>query len=1215
MKSKKSKLALNLLFSLSALTVVSAPFFLNLVQDKNQNNNTTIQPLDLNNDLNKNRAITDNTIPGDNNIKNPDEVFYLTKDLKTLDVWTAGNGGAVGSENKTNKAQFDNLAANIEAIQGESDAKSNLAEIKKDVDKYLKFKKIESKWQSDNDLNSAVPWKQVKESIKQNLENPAEEFTEIQSIEEESLKRNLLQLSGITEEESPATSIGILTGKPTTKKNDLLTQAQKPFANPNPKAGVTDVAGTNYNTLIKVAEINLDNQDNYVLEYSYRENATAPDAESYLIIKNDNGQIKDAANLKEAYQKLDIFGRYDTLVPGNTMGSSSFKNEQENIVLKKNDEDKLEVLVRLKDDEIITKMNFSSGTPDKFGILDVQADENNTFKSLIESKGQTGGGAGGTTTGGKKLMDPAGSTTNTENQLVKIQFFTSEFISKPMAKPFSTKEAVTGAPNRTLEIYQGYEEDYTFSMDLNYITRFATDNSGNDYEPIKQYVAGVATSKVESLDLKFDGTNGSTVNDGKETYNFFDLLKQNMAPEVKDAFPNISTIKVNSSVKNGVAKQTITYSDQFYLIGNPASRVGVNTKQDIKIKMPNMLDKIFVEKPIIYDQTLPPKPPFKQKHSAAAQSAIKTGPNVDSQLKATDQVDEKVNVIRTLGQVYGKWAAKNSSSVNNTKHNLTVSKIKFVQNGSTFQDINIVREAITKTGPELYSELNQYWPGVANLIQTIFNPEFTNNEKRFEVGTNNSAQNIIDKFFVNNFDFIPNYSQVDELLAEGIRIWNEDSFFTDTSHAGQIPTLDQLSADSQIKFSQLLAKLVEIQFDAIIKEFESNQMYPLYKEFSSALNSDQTAERLKLIDVNSLLNQSTVDNGNGPNLIKYQQDAWDNITEKQTITVKEQFLSLIKLLAFGKTDDDLTNLADAILTNPLVALKFKEFEPENFVVFDDNLSINVKMNQMRILDGILSYFGYSFSDSYIDFINKPTPGGVLKLVFKLNGKTTDLNFSQVLEDIINKLSQKGNEYKPTANESYSSYWLDNIIAGTNVIRSMNWKLKQLNQLVPVFKATNQPTNREEQQWQAQEVIAKINDILAQQQASPAEQAAWYSAITDGSKDFATFASGFSGRTSDDLDGIFTELTKDNVIMTRTTISYNDSLLAPLAEGLKYLWFIIVALVGVGIMSSSIVGIVNQAKREKLGAHPVIKWLLFSLIGLGALVAVLALTFGIPAVLV
>ena len=1213
MKSKKSKLALNLLFSLSALTVVSAPFFLNLVQDKNQNNNTTIQPLDLNNDLNKNRAITDNTIPGDNNIKNPDEVFYISKDLKNLDVWNKGNGTTSGSVNTSNKAEFDSLGTNIEAIQGESDAKNNLAEIKKDVDKYLKFKKIEDKWKNDNDLNTAISWDQVKESIKQNLKNPAEEFTEIQSIEEESLKRNLLQLSGITEEESPATSIGILTGKPTIKQNDLLAQTQKPFTNSNTKKGVTDVAGSNYNTLIKVAEINLDSQDNYVLEYSYRENATAPDAKSYLIIKNDNGQIKDATNLEQAYQKLDIFGRYDTLVSGNTMGSSSFKNEQENIVLKKTDST-LEILVRLKDDEIITKMNFSSGTPNKFGILDVQADENNTFRSLIESKGQTGGGTGGTTTGGKKLMDPAGSTTNTENQLVKIQFFTSEFISKPMqAKPFNTKEAVTGAPNRTLEIYQGYEEDYTFSMDLNYITRFATDNSGNDYEPIKQYVAGVATSKVESLDLKFDGTNGSTVNDGKETYNFFDLLKQNMAPEVKDAFPNISTIKVNSNVKNGVAKQTITYSDQFYLIGNPASRVGVNTKQDIKIKIPNMLDKIFVEKPIIYDQTLPPTPPFKQKHSTAAQSAIKTGAIVDSQLKATDQVDEKVNVIRTLGQVYGKWAdtKNNSSSVNNTKHNLTISKIKFVQNGSTFQDINIVHEAITKTGPELYSELNQYWPGVANLIQTIFNPEFTNNEKRFEVGANNTAQNIIDKFFVNNFDFIPNYSQVDELLAEGIRIWNEDSFFTDTSHAGQIPTLDQLSADSQIKFSQLLAKLVEIQFDAIIKEFESNQMYPLYKEFSSALNSDQTAERLKLIDVNSLLNQSTVDNGNGPNLIKYQQDAWDNITEKQTITVKEQFLSLIKLLAFGKTDDDLTNLADAILTNPLVALKFKEFEPENFVVFDDNLSINVKMNQMRILDGILSYFGYSFSDSYIDFINKPTPGGVLKLVFKLNGKTTDLNFSQVLEDIINKLSQKGNEYKPTANESYSSYWLDNIIAGTNVIRSMNWKLKQLNQLVPVFKATN----REEQQWQAQEVIAKINDILAQQQASPAEQAAWYSAITDGSKDFATFASGFSGRTSDDLDGIFTELTKDNVIMSRTTISYNDSLLAPLAEGLKYLWFIIVALIGVGIMSSSIVGIVNQAKREKLGAHPVIKWLLFSLIGLGALVAVLALTFGIPAVLV
>ena len=184
-----------------------------------------------------------------------------------------------------------------------------------------------------------------------------------------------------------------------------------------------------------------------IRDSSYRETTTSTDAKSYLIIKNDKGQVKDAENLNKAYQSLDIFGRYDQLGAGNTIGSSSFKTEQENIVLKKTDDSKLEILVRLKDKEIISKMSFSAeyGQPVKFGILDVQADENNTFRSLIDSMGNTTGA-----TSDNQLMKPANSSTNTDDQLVKIQFFTSEFVSKKKTttKPFSTREDVSSEANR-----------------------------------------------------------------------------------------------------------------------------------------------------------------------------------------------------------------------------------------------------------------------------------------------------------------------------------------------------------------------------------------------------------------------------------------------------------------------------------------------------------------------------------------------------------------------------------------------------------------------------------------------------------------------------------------------------------------------------------------------------------------------------------------------
>ena len=171
-------------------------------------------------------------------------------------------------------------------------------------------------------------------------------------------------------------------------------------------------------------------------------------------------------------------------------------------------------------------------------------------------------------------------------------------------------------------------------------------------------------------------------------------------------------------------------------------------------------------------------------------------------------------------------------------------------------------------------------------------------------------------------------------------------------------------------------------------------------------------------------------------------------------------------------------------------------------------------------------------------------------------------------------------------------------------------------MVPPAQVNDLTTSRETptESWQPKDVIAKINDILAQQQASPAEQAAWYSAMTNGSKDFDAFASAFSGRTNSDLDKMFNELTKDSVIMARRTIDYNDGFLASLTEALRYVWFILVALIGVGVMSSSIAGIANRSRQEKLSTHPIIKWLLFSLIGLGALVTILALAFGIPTVL-
>ena len=1218
-KSKRKSLVLASLAVFSSVALASSIALMNNFNHPVSKQDQLLNPINQ-------RSVTDNATNSDR-VKNPDEVFYTSVNLAKQDVWddSATGGGAKpykGAVDTTKKGYFDELKKKLEELEASginSDAITQLKQISEEVDKYIKYKQLEQKWK-DNNLDTTLSWEDVKEAIKGQLGDPAEEFEQINGLD--TIGKYLLQLSGITSDEEPVEKIQQLTSK-TVAKKDLVTASANPFATPpTTKAGVEDVAGAGYTTLVKIGEIDLTEQQNYMMEYSYASSSSAAPAKAYLIIKNDQGQVQKQESIKTAYQNLDIFGRYDNL-NGSTIGQGSFKVEQENIVLRKvesettknnragKEKNTLEVLVRLKQGEVISNISFSKehGTPKRFGILDVQADDKTTISKIIEKNNANG-------TGNDKLMTkPTTKATdpNTDEQLVKIQFFSSEYTSK---KKTVTPFADDAAANRTIEIYQGYEkdnEDFEFSADLSYATKYSEQNS--DYETIKEYVGGVATNKVVSLNLKFDGTNPSQINEGKSTYNFFALLKDNMDEEVKKLFPKVSLISATSEVKNKIAKQTIEYSDKFYLVGD-VPKIGVDNSKEIKNKIPNLMDKIFAEKPKVWDETLPPAKPFRNKRDANQQTKANT--TKKSTLQASEQVDEKVNVIKSLATIYKKWS-DNDNAFASQNFEFEKAQVLFEPNGNSFKNISIQRNQFSGNGHALYKELTTYWNSLVDMINTVFNDQFSTNKDRYTINSkNNTEQIIVDKFFINNFEFIPNYAKVDALIAEGIKVWNEDHVNKGPNKANS--GFDSLSENTKKKFAEILAQLVQIQFDAIVKEFETNQMHPLYSEFQKVLASEDKSERTIVAEVGSLLTTSSVGG-----LIKYQEGAWETISSKKEETAKNQLLSLIRLLNFGQTNDDRTTLSDAILTNPIVALKFKEFNPENLVNFSDSQTLNTKLNQMRIIDGILSYFGYSFTDSYIDFINNVTPS--FKLVFKYQGKPTDMNFAQVLEDIIVKLSQKGNEYRPTANESYSSYWLDNIITGTNIIRSMNWKLKQLSGALPPTPGPDAPDGGEtpgtfaakavKTQWQPQDVTARIYDILAQQQASPAEQAAWFSAITNGSKNFDVFASLFSGRgqTNDEtIEKIFNALTKDEVIMERKN-DFNEAFLTSVSQSLKYIWFILVALIGVGIMTSSALGIANRARQEKLSAnHPMVKWLLFSLIALGAVVAILGLGIGIPALL-
>ena len=1160
------------------------------------------------------RNITDN-ITNNQSVNNPDEIFYTEQDLATKDVWNA----TTKDENTTNKGYFDSFKTNLEKITDSSPIKDELLKIDEEIKKYIEFKKFEKEYTDNNNITNLIPWDNIKDAIKQQLGDPKENFEDIEQLK--NIDKVMTQLSGLTEDQ-PVSSIKQLVAK--NLKSNNLTATGNTTSN---LSGVEQIAGTNFTNLIKIAEIDLTQQQNFILDYTYQATSASNAAKSHLIIRNDQFQVKDATNLKSAYDKLDIFGRYEPLPKGATIGDNTFPQQQKSIVLKK-ENDRLIVLARLKQNEILRDISFStdSGQPDKFGILDVQASNQTTFRKIIENRN---------TTGSEKLMDDTAKDNNSNDQLVSIQFFSSEFFSKRITNKQSTPSPLNPEKNRYIQIYQGIEtvgnnaggddqpdgENNTnlFSLDLNYVTRFAEENGAtdNDYEPIKEYVAGVATNKTISIDLTFDGTNPSQINEQEtSTYNFFVLLKDTMDKEILKLFPNVSEITVRSSVDrtNKIAKQEIGYSDLFYLIGNPSTKVGIDNSTDLSNKIPDLTRKIFAEKPEQFNDPTPTQPvPFRSKRQA------QTNPDFAiSTIKANEQIDEKINVIQTLGAVYDKWA-NNDPTFNNATYTINVPTIDFDQKGSQYSNININRKDISANGYQLVNNqvgIDKYWKGVSGLITTKFNPQFQGNQNRFTYNTiNNTGLIIVEKWLVNNFEFIPNYANVDAILSEGIKLWNDD--LATNTNTGTPPTLDKLNPNTQRSFAALLAKLIEIQYEAIVKEFESNQMFPIYKSFQNLLNVETQTSRSVVGDVTNIVESQSINAGGTTlSLIQYQTNGWDNVFTKQEKTLKDQLLSLINLLRFGGTDDDRTLLADAILTNPVIALKFKEFSAENLVNFVDSQPFSTKLNQLRILDGILSYFGYSFIDSYTDHINGGGTADNFKLTFKVNGEPSNLTFEQVLEEIINKLVAKTNEYKPTANEQYQSIWLDNIIAGTNVIRSMNWKLRQLNNVNPAPPLQrNISLYADEPQFSSQDLIKKINDILGQQQGSPAEQAAWQGAINNGSKRFDQFSEFFSGRGgADNVEKIFNAITQDKAIMERRTIDFNEGYLVSLTESLKYIWFIILALIGVGVMAASSIGIATKSKQAQLSKHPIIKWVLFSLIGLGLLTAVLALVFGLPAVL-
>lgn len=1150
--SKKSKMLVLSPFAVLSVTLIATAlsFSDGSVENKNL----------VSNKDNQSRTITDNS--NFSSLINPDEAFFVEEDLSTLDVWNSTSN----SVNASNKEKFDSLKTNLDKTTGpNTPEKNHLISMVENVQKYIKFRQFEEEYKKAN-LNDLLEWETAKQAFIDANPGTVEEFASIEDLK--NVNELLLLMSGISKENVKANNIRQISNKKIKKTN--LTKKTNPSEELN---GVSSVAGNGYDNLIQIAEIDLNDQKNFVLEFQYQKSSTTRMARGKLILRNYNNQIKNASNLQEAYSNLDIFGRYD--LGSDTLNSGSFNSELENFVLVK-ESDTLRILARIKSGEILSNIKFSNeptyGEPKSFGILDVQASDKSTIKSIINRE-----------TGDKKLM--TNSTNNSTDQIVKIQFFSQMLTTKKsLIKDKNSLEA-----KRELVFYQGKDQDASFK--LNFIARM----TGNlyDYELLTKYSNGINTNVPVTLDLPFN-VDSPGVSDDKNTYEFFSVLKDKLPVEIKDKFPDIAEIYVSSDVDSSKKSihQTVTFSEKFYGIGTrPAGWTGVDISNDYSISIEEITDKIFFEKPVSFTN----------------------GTKKETTLKALEQIDEKTNVINALGKIYEDWS-KNNSLYASQRFGFSTNVVLFNRNGDSFSDIDFKTEDINANGNELYTKFSSYWSNVSDLIKKLFNNDFSENGNRYIVSATNTGSNIVSTWFLGNHEYLSNSNEILEILNRSIEIWKQDPFFKISGNENKVPEFEQLNSDTKLKMSQELSLLVKAQFTAVLNEFNINQLLPMYENFAKAVNS-QEIKRRKKIKVNQLVEIIPADAAkNTPQLFKYKDGVYDNptaIVEEGDFTLVDIIKNIIELFSLGKANPakDEPLLIDSIINNPTANRTFRNGHIETFIT---SAPSSAKLQQLQVYDYVLEFFGYSFNRLWTTWLNDPV--GEFQLTFDIKdekGNVKKGGLGDVFDDMISKLlgEQKTHSFIFPTGGKGTSYWLDDIITGANVISSMRWRLNNLS-----VNSSARLTQARESLVTEREIENRINNILIQQQASGSELSAWSNAV-NGSWFFDRLTSDFSGKNGlNEIIDTFNKIVTDKAILAKRINEFTSAALQPLSESLKYVWFVLVALSGVGILTASTFGLISTNKQAKVNSRPVIKVLLVSLIVLGLALTSLSLVFGIIGIL-
>lgn len=1156
MNTNKKKI---LLLSTSATLIATSSSFLLGVYNNDFNSETSL----IKNNSNINKSITNNEDNLDN-LQNPNELIYISQEM-----------------NSTNKPVFNEIDKNIisENLKLWKKLSNNSSLLVGNSLVKDKLVNLYSQIEGSASLNYAIA--QLEELAKtdaiisanlqlltqQLIENSPYKLnmSEIEGID--NIKSDLIKLSGISE----GNKIKSISNFNSFEKNDLIGENGSNKEN----IGINSIAGKGFKQLIKIAEIDPTVKGNYVLQFDYKQNSNSYLVSGNLIIKNDFSQLENNSNIIDLKNNLDVFGRYN-LGESGVVGETSFKSEIDNFIIQKSEDNlKYEVLVRVKDGESLSNLRFATqadlpdvkniAQPTSFGILDVQATDENTFLSIINNNGSAS--ANNT----KKLVS------NLNNTINQIQFFGNSMTSKRI----SGNDTIFD--NRSLEFYQAPNIDFSLPLYSSIESISDIENQIISYDPITIFQNGVDTKVQESLQISSLENGPSKIS--PESYELYSEIRDKL-PEIitqnSETFLKASTITLNSIFhsKSKLTKQRLVFSDYFYALGkkiNDSGWTSIDVKNNIKaIEIIDITDKIFFEKPSTFNDE-------------------EENQGLESKLVAQEVVNERNIAISILADVYSDFSQSNSNTFNGITYNLGSINSWVATNNPTstsgYSNIKTNQINISGNAYNIYTKLNEIWNVNSSIMNSLFGTNLDKN--RYDVQKNNS-NSIVSNLLAKSNEFTVNSSQIEEVILNTVNLLKN----VGNGSISNGISYDQLDIETKKMLANNLVELIKLQFGSIFNEFSIRQYEPVYDLLSTTISSTNEKKYRVLKNPNEIFETYTT--SSNQKLISYKKDAWNNFFDEKTTTLSNSLDSLYSTLYY-LSEDGKVMLGNSIFNSIDQKNAFLSVKPEDFVSFSSD-SIFSKKNKVILLNRMLTFFGeesYNLQKSIDEML--------------LKGSKLSINFNLIdsFEEIINNVASNEPIRKTNLSNSLtpvSSFFLDDIISGANALILLNWKLNSI--LIDENNLVSPTINNLKIKNNNNELIDKINNILyTNAQADSSELQVW-SRIVYGTDDFSKYSSILSGREgNDEMEKLANLIVEDKTILSSRTLNVSPAVLV-VEHILDVFWWVTLSLIGAGILVMSTVGIVSKEKQIKLSSRPVLKWLMIFSILLGLGLAIFSILLGL-----